>query len=109
MCERERFERWITTEGEYDPVDMVTEPGGDLYALAGVQEAWNAWQGCLDKSAEQDRIDAAVCAQAVLDLRAKLLHLIKHEGMANDQFTKEMYGITTNALFAASRIVEASK
>ena len=53
--------------------------------------------------------DATICAEAVLDLRAKLLHLIKYEGMANDHFTNEMYGITTDALFAASRIKGASK
>jgi hypothetical protein len=53
--------------------------------------------------------DATICAEAVLDLRAKLLHLIKHEGMANDHFTDEMYQMTTDALFAASRIKGASK
>ena len=30
-------------------------------------------------------------------------------GMANDHFTNEMYGVTTNALFAASRIKEAAR
>jgi hypothetical protein len=43
--EREAFEHWITTEGGYDPVDMVTHQDGEVYVLAAVHEAWEAWQG----------------------------------------------------------------
>jgi hypothetical protein len=49
--------------------------------------------------------DAKLCAQTIIDLRSELLRLIKYEGMANDEATNKMYQKTTDALFAASRII----
>jgi hypothetical protein len=51
--EREAFEHWITTEGGYDPVDMVTHQDGEVYVLAAVHEAWEAWQGRAALTAEK--------------------------------------------------------
>ena len=91
--EREDFFNW---EGQNDVTPL---------------QAWLA-RAALATTAPTDAIaptgDAAICAQAVIDMRAMLLRLIKYEGMANDHSTLQLYSKTTDALFSASRIVQAA-